>query len=429
MSHAVVLGGGVAGLLAAHALATTHRRVTLLERHPYPAADAQGAPVARRGVPQARCLHLLTAAGGLAVDQLVPGWRARAQAQGATPFDASADTALCLPQGWMPRAPSGLALLACSRQLLEDVLRQALLARPGTVLREGREATGLLGAAEGRVRGVWLAGEAQPLAADLVVDASGASSALPGWLGQEVPQASHRLGLQYVSRWVRLATGGQPDWQVMSIAPTAASAQRSAMLLRAEKGLWGVVLLAPDGTPLPQTDDEFLAFTRDLGGGALHAVLARATPASPIHRLGSTESRMRHFDRLPHWPLGLVALGDAVCRLDPYHGLGMTLAARAALLLRQHALRPDFDAAAFRHALAAHNTGPWEQATRRHTDGRPLQRSAAPLQRLVAQASRDIRAAHALLTWQQLMATEDEAVAAAGLARAAVGRAHAMDPQ
>jgi 2-polyprenyl-6-methoxyphenol hydroxylase-like FAD-dependent oxidoreductase len=253
-----------------------------------------------------------------------------------------------------------------------------------------------------------LAGRTEPLRADLVVDASGAASALPAWLSQDVPETRHRLGLHYLSRWLRLAPGDEPAWQAMSIAPTPASGQRSAMLLRAERGHWGVVLLAPDGAALPQTDAEFLAFTQDLGGGALHAVLVRSTPVSPIHRLGTTDSRIRHFDQLPHWPQGLVVLGDAVCRLDPYHGLGMTLAARAALLLRHHAQHPSLDTTRFQQDLALQNTGPWEQTTRLHTDGSPLRRSLKPLQQLVARAATELRAAHALLAWQQLMKSEDE---------------------
>jgi hypothetical protein len=59
-------------------------------------------------------------------------------------------------------------------------------------------------------------------------------------------------------------------------------------------------------------------------------------------------------------------------------------------------------------ALARQHAGPWEQATRLHTDGSPLRRSLQPLQQLVARAATDIRSAHALLAWQQLVRSDAE---------------------
>lgn len=405
------MGGGVAGLLAAHALAPACRRVTLLERHPYPALAPGQPPGARRGVPQARCLHLLTAAGGLALDQLVPAWRGHAEGLGARPFDASADSLFWLPGGWMPRAPSGLQLLACSRQLLEEVLRSSLLALPGTALLQGAEACGLLrNGPGGEVVGVHLAGVAKPMDADLVVDATGSASALPAWLDLPVPETTHALGLQYVSRWFRLAHDAEPGWHCLSVAPTARQGHRSAMLLRAEHGYWGAVLLTPDGSQLPHDDAQFLAFTQDLGDGVLHRLLQQATPASPIHRLGTTDSRLRHFDQVPGWPAQLLVLGDAACRLDPYHGLGMTLAARASLLLRQHAQAGPVDGRAFQRDLAQQLAGPWEQATRLRPDGQPAARGPGPLKSLIERAGADVAAAHRLLALQQLMLSEDEAL-------------------
>ena len=48
IDHAVVLGGSMAGLLAARVLADAFARVTVVERDRYPQA-----PQSRRGVPQA----------------------------------------------------------------------------------------------------------------------------------------------------------------------------------------------------------------------------------------------------------------------------------------------------------------------------------------------------------------------------------------
>src|SRR5262245_54931246 len=143
--HAVIVGGGIGGLLAAHSLAGRFERVTVLERERYLADAGSPAPPARRGVPQSRCLHLLMAAGAAAFDELMPGWREEALALGATPFDASADAALRLSAGWLPRTPSGITTYACSRALLETVLRRGLAGKANVRVRGGRKVVGLLG--------------------------------------------------------------------------------------------------------------------------------------------------------------------------------------------------------------------------------------------------------------------------------------------
>jgi 2-polyprenyl-6-methoxyphenol hydroxylase-like FAD-dependent oxidoreductase len=66
--HAVVLGAGMAGLLAARVLADAYERVTIIERDPLPPV---GAP--RRGVPQGAHAHALMPRGGQILDELLPG--------------------------------------------------------------------------------------------------------------------------------------------------------------------------------------------------------------------------------------------------------------------------------------------------------------------------------------------------------------------
>ncbi|MGW0416159.1 NAD(P)-binding protein, partial [Streptomyces collinus] len=62
---AVVLGGSLAGLLAARALASTGARVTLVERDALPAG-----PEPRKGLPQARHVHQLWSGGARALEQV-----------------------------------------------------------------------------------------------------------------------------------------------------------------------------------------------------------------------------------------------------------------------------------------------------------------------------------------------------------------------
>jgi 2-polyprenyl-6-methoxyphenol hydroxylase-like FAD-dependent oxidoreductase len=413
--HCVIIGGGIGGLLAAHALAGRFKRVTICERDRYPPALNFPAPPPRRGAPQSRCLHLLLAGGAAAFDDLMPGWKEEAIALGATAFDPSADTALWLSAGWLPRTPSGITAFACSRPLIESVLRSGLARKPTVQLRCGQKIVGLLYSRGGeKVNGVLLAAAGEPaLLANLVVDASGSGSMLPRWIARLPSGVASPLnkivvetGKHYVSRWYHLEPRDSPDWHCLAVAPAAGTALRSAMMLHVEGNRWGVVLLAPASEPLPADDVAFLDFVADLADGDLRKVLHRARPVSPIYRYGPTSSRMMHYDRMTDWPAGLVAIGDSVCRLDPYFGLGMTTAARGAVLLKAYLNRQDGRASPgleFQRALAALNIQPWRLATGRDFDGRVCVHDRMHLGRLHEKALSSPDVAHALVAVQQLV--------------------------
>jgi 2-polyprenyl-6-methoxyphenol hydroxylase-like FAD-dependent oxidoreductase len=427
--HAVIVGGGIAGLLAGHAAARCFDRVTILERFSLPGARGPAArhPFARRGVPQSRCIHLLMASGVAAFDALAPGWQDELAAHGAGPFDACADASIRVGGGRLPRARSDIRAYAASRALFEQALRRRL---PATVrLQQNRKVLGLIADARGeRVRGVVVqeitqdrrAGGRTTLDADLVVDASGEGSLLSRWLAglpadrrSPIEKSVVASGARYVSRWFELAPADAPDWRCLSIAPGGTVALRSAMILRAEDNRWGVVLLARGDDMPPADDGDFADFIASLGDRELTAMLARARPLSPILRYGSTANRLLHYERLAGWPQGLVAIGDAVCTLDPCHGLGMTLAARAAALLRtaldeaqgragSAALSAPLCAGDFQQKLAAQNAGPWRLATGRAPGGEPVAGVPDP-GRLHERAHSDPAAARALIAVQHLL--------------------------
>lgn len=419
-AHAVVIGGGIAGLLAAHALVGRFERVTIVERDRYPPGSSS--PALRRGIPQSRCVHLLMAAGAVAFDELVPRWRKQLFSCGVRPFDACADGVIHFSAGRLPRTPSGITTYACSRALIENLLRSGFAANRGVCLLEGQKVLGLLGSSLGeRVMGVRTT--ARPgvgettLSADLVVDASGAGSTLCRWLdelqshvGSEVKKTVIKSSKRYVSRWFHLKPEDAPDWHCLSVAPRLSAELRSTLVLRAEEDRWCVVLGAPASGQLPSDHPAFLDFTDELGGGELRRFLARATPVSPIHLYGLCSSRMMHYDRVTDWPAGLVALGDAVCVLDPYFGLGMTLAARAAVLLRRyldHERGSIISGLEFQRKLASLNAQAWRQTTNRDPDGSLVDRDETYLSRLYAAAPFDPRIAHAILAVQHLLRTSE----------------------
>src|SRR5262249_18852340 len=117
--HALVIGGSMAGLLAARVLSDHFEQVTLVERDRFPEE-----PAPRVGVPQSRHVHILLARGRLILERLFPGLGQELVAAGARGLDVAADVAWLMPAGWGVRFSSGRSALASSRDLLECMVRR-----------------------------------------------------------------------------------------------------------------------------------------------------------------------------------------------------------------------------------------------------------------------------------------------------------------
>ena len=377
----VIVGGGIGGLLAAHALAPFARTVTVLERNPYPDRSPTAPPPARRGVPQSHCLHMLMGAGAQVFDCRVPGWRSSLESLGARSFDVLGEARMRMADGWLPRQQSGLRMYACSRTLLEDMLRFELARNANVTLTVGARVTGLVASDDGAtVSGAVIEKDERQRVelADLVVETGGGASQVLRWLQSvgacnDMPEDTALPSpWTYVSRWVRIDESSAPEWNSISIAPAPLHPTRSGMALRAENGFWNVVLLAGPGERNPVTDQDFQEFADNLADGELGALLARSTPVSPVHVYGRTTNRFRHWDRAKDWPSGLIVLGDAAMTLDPYFGLGMTNAARGVDLVAKMIEESGvyaLNTGAFQRGLAELNTQAWGLVTARDRNG------------------------------------------------------------
>lgn len=412
-AHALVIGGGIAGLLCANMLKDRFSKVTVLERSNY-AQPSDSTPATRAEVPQSHCLHMLMGAGALAFDELVPSWRAELMARGAVPYDVGSDVAMRVTSGWLPRVETGITLYGASRGVIEAALLSVLREADNVRIQTGQRVIGLEVSQDGaRVCGVRLkstTGGSDVLAnADVVVDASGTASRLPRWL-ETIYGEQHQIarteiapGRQYVSRWVRLAPDQTPGWQGLALAPIHVSGGRAGMMMRAEKDLWGVVLQTPEGVPLPADDQAFLASVAALPDRSLYDVLARAMPVTPLHLFGRTANRRRHYEDYPFWPGNLFAIGDSACALDPYAGLGMTAAARGVQLLQRYLDHSDRAAASFQSQLAKHNQWPWMIATGDWTHGASNPGMADQIDSLTRAAPFDPELAILLLELQHML--------------------------
>jgi glycine/D-amino acid oxidase-like deaminating enzyme len=143
--HALVIGGSMAGLLAARVLSQRFGRVTIVERDSFPKG-----PQFRKGVPQSRHLHALMIRGRMISERLFPGLSEELEEAGAVLLDSASDFEWLTPAGFAPRFPSDLPLLMSSRLLLEWRVRERVAALPRVNFLEKTYVTGLLPTPDGK---------------------------------------------------------------------------------------------------------------------------------------------------------------------------------------------------------------------------------------------------------------------------------------
>ena len=371
--RAVVVGGSIAGLLAARVLADSFASVTIIETDKLPEN-----PEVRRGVAQSTQPHVLFARGYRILSELFPGIEAALSAAGARAIDWTREFHHFGHGGWGASAdsPSDIVSFTCSRPLLEWTIRQQLSKFSNVRFVEQYRATGLLAnPSKTHITGVCLrsiSGSTEDeLQATLVVDASGRRSQAPHWLENLgfTPPSETVVNpfLGYATRRYREPEGFEADWKVMLISHSPPNGTRLGYLAKIEGGEW-IATLGGYGRDFPPTEnDGFLEFARSLPSPKFYEAIKDAEPVSPIYAHRATANRLRHYEKIM-LPRGFVALGDAVCALCPVYGQGMTVSALSAMVLRdwlseRHSRDGNFISSRFQKSLAKSNSLHWALAT------------------------------------------------------------------
>ncbi len=334
--RAVVLGGGIAGLLAARVLSDRFDHVTIVEKD----VLAKG-PDVRKTVPQGAHVHGLLARGCQIIERLFPGITAQLIAEGTSPVGV--DDARIYILGWRKTYTGDDKILSMTRPFLEGVLARRVLSIANVTAVEQSDAFELVGTAA-RVTGVNLRNESgtQELTADLIVDARGRSSNLSDWMRAlgtpSPPHETSPLASVYCSYLLEPRRGEKRP------APhqVARFEDKTGVLLFPVEG--GRVLLSLGSNvnaKLPQTHEEMLTLLKTLPVPDAFLAANELSPITTPLYSRFTASVRRRFDRLAHPPEGIVAIGDAVASFNPIFGQGMTVAALEAEWLESCLSRDD----------------------------------------------------------------------------------------
>ena len=372
-SHGLVIGSGIAGLLAARVLLKHFESVTIVERDVLPAQ-----PGLRPGAAQTVHSHGLLKRGSNILEQLFPGLETELVAVGAVLADEIADMLILDGRDAAFRFASDLIIPQCSRSLLEWAIRTQLLGSDRLQLLEATQVKKILtDATNSRIRGVELfdreTSQLGELTADLVVDTSGRQSRTPKWLtelGYCAPaETKVDAFFGYTTRLYELPPQLTADWKILLVTPQYPHSSRMGILSAIEDNLWTMSLYSYNRDYPPTDEEGFLEFARSLSNPALYEAIKSAKPVSPIYSFRNTENRLRHYERLK-LPEGFVVMGDAAIAFNPMHGQGMTAAAMGALELDrclQRQLRSGKDLTGlskhFQKRLTQVLQLPWQRAT------------------------------------------------------------------
>jgi 2-polyprenyl-6-methoxyphenol hydroxylase-like FAD-dependent oxidoreductase len=328
--QAVVIGAGIAGLLATRVLAEYYEQVLVVERDALPVE-----PQPCAGTPQSHHLHRVLPRGKMILERLFPGFVDGLLERGAFSLEHTNSLLIAKDGRTALSAPNPPGKEAsCSRALLEWEIRMRVQALPCVRFLSHQDVIGLVASSDRKditgicVREHGQLAERTTIRADLIVDASGRSSRLPHWLqelGYHLPEDEQvHSAIGYSTRYYQFPTDTHHEWS-SAIKPFS---QSDGIAYQRIENHTCAVIIGNIGGHYPPTDAAaFEQRLADAIGSYLPTLLQDAEPLGDPRGYRIPVCVRHHFEQMEDWPTGLLVMGDAFCNFDPIYGQGMSVAA------------------------------------------------------------------------------------------------------
>ena len=373
-NKAVVVGSGFAGLLASRVLSDYFQQVVIVEKDEEPTN-----PLPRKGVPQGRHIHVLLNAGEQIMEELFPGIKGDLLQAGSNTAVLGKEVRWHLAGKWMPPFEGGMTTFFQSRPMLEHVLRLRVSNIDNISFLYGKRSMNYRFSTDGKKLEAVVfkdvkTGHENEEKADFFVEATGAGTDLLKQMaasGYPAPcESVVEPDFAYSSGLFKIPEDWPGTWKSILIYPKAPEDTRGGAFIPVEGGNWMVTAAGYCGDYPPTDLAGFLGFLKSLPKPDVFEAVLRAEPTSEIEAFKFKKGVRRHFEDLKKFPEGLVVLGDAVCRANPFFGQGITVAALEARALQKNLerVRPsegvipsDFAGAFFQDVAQILNVS-WEMA-------------------------------------------------------------------
>lgn len=340
-NRALIIGGGISGKLVARVLSEYFKEVVMIEMD----EEAIG-PVSRKGVPQGNHLHALLHAGEQGLESLFPGITESFYSGGAVKINSTKDLAWFHHGVWKLRYDGGYTTTLQTRPHLEWHIEKHIKSIPNIhILYKHLVKDYVWDKKQNKVLGLELKdsdGNLRTLFSDMVVDASGAGSFTAAWLeklGVSIPIETADIGLCYVSKFFRLPDDPDRDWAIKLIYPDPPAEKIGGTLSKVEGNRYIVTLIGYQNTidekEAVSGNMAFLDLAKKLPRPDIHNELLSGEPLGETAVYRIPRITWRRYDKVNNLPEGLLLIGDAVCRIDPVFGQGMSIAVLEALRLQE----------------------------------------------------------------------------------------------
>lgn len=334
MDTAILLGGSIAGLMAARVLADHAASVVIIDRD-----EPETRGQARPGVPQGTQMHALLPGGLVQLERWFPGFTDDAVAAGGKLAPATVRRTYI--DGVRKATGSHAQMLTGTRPFLEARIRHHTLALPNVksltatitgVDFDGDAVSGVRYESRG-AQGVEQA--------DFVVDAMGRASRLSEWLAQagwERPTMRRMtVDLNYATGLLRRAEHDIEANGVLALhsAGPKSAGVAGAAILQVEGDRWVVMMGGYVDSRPGRTAEDMVRVCRNDFPEEFGEVASRPFLGEPS-AYRHPDSRRRDFHAMTRLPARLIAVGDAVASFNPVYGQGMSSATLHASCLSEY---------------------------------------------------------------------------------------------
>ena len=370
MKKAVVIGGGIAGKLAAKVLSETFQEVIILE-----ADQEYKDKTPRKKVPQSYHPHVLLKSGENSIERLFPGFFRELMENGSIKSNFTRDLKWHHFGNWKQQFSGDLTLVQQSRPLLEFHLQKRIEQVVNITTRYATRVEDLLFDRQyNKITGVKIrsvkTGIEDEIHATLVIDASGNSSQAIKWLKKNnisVVEEKIRIQLFYSTRLFRLKKQNIIPWFNLLISPSFPENPYGAFIQSIEESTFSVTFSGYNNELAPKTNDDFLAYAQKLPVNDVVNFLQHAEPLTEIKIHKIPFQIWRRFDKAKNLPEGLLVVGDSHCRFDPLFGQGISVAAMEAVELQKCLLNKEHHTNGFsqnfHRKISRIIKTPWDMAT------------------------------------------------------------------